>query len=306
MTTSRFRWALVLWGVLGGAVLVGTYLVMVRHGVGQRLDFSAFEGRKWTLLWARRRSTVAVRLLTPVTVVVVVSACTVVALRSRGVAAAVATALSVPAAALLAMTFKASLPRDDLLSGSWVTSANTYPSGHTAAIVTTALVAVSVSPPRWRPMTAGVAVLGVAAHTVGMSGTGWHRPSDLIGGIGLGVLIAGWSALAVTWRGVGPTVGASVLPAGRAWYRDPRTAAMAVGLAAGVGLMWSVALRLLGAPSYGRFAAHLAALVGTVAAVSAAVVVHANLLDGVDGVDGVHPVRPDEGAGAVAADSVVR
>lgn len=303
MTGSRSRWGLLLWGVLGAAVLMVTYLVMVRLGVGQRLDFSAFEGRKWTLLWARRRSTMAVRVLTPATIVVVVGAGTIVAFRLRGMAAAAATALSVPAAAFLARVLKASLPRDELLSGSWITSANTYPSGHTAAIVTTALVAVSVSPPRWRPLTSGAAVLGVAAHTVGMSGTGWHRPSDLVGGIGLGVLVAGWSALVVTWRDIDPSDDASARPAARAWYRDPRTAAAVVGLAAGVGLAWSVVLRFLGAASYGRFAAHLAALVGTVAAVTVAVVVHATL---VDGADGVRPLRPDESAGAEAADSVVR
>jgi membrane-associated phospholipid phosphatase len=105
-------------------------------------------------------------------------------------------------------------PRYDEWLGDGQIAAASWPSGHAAAAMTLALLAVLAAPARLRPT---VAVLG-AAFAVAVSASilalGWHFPSDVLGGF----LVAGlWVALAI---------GALAL-AERRWPSRPRAEARA-------------------------------------------------------------------------------
>ncbi len=268
---------LVAWSMLGAGTLVLTYLLMVRLGAGQWLDDVALDGRKSTRLAARRAVAAAVRLLTPAAVVVVTGWSVVVAARLRGVAAALAAGAATLATVALARVLKSGLPRDDRLVESFVGPENSYPSGHTAVAVTLALMAISVSPPRWRAAVTTAAVVAIGFHTVGMAGTGWHRPSDLVGGIGLAVMVSAIASLVVvrSWRG-------TVEDPPSQWFADSRRAGIVVGLAVAISLSWYVVIRLLGTSSYGSFKAHLVLTLATVGLAVGVVVAHSRLVDAAD------------------------
>jgi hypothetical protein len=78
-------------------------------------------------------------------------------------------------------------------------AAEAFPSGHSTAIMSLAIAAVMVSPPRIRPLAALVG--GVIALTVGLSVVinGSHFPSDVAGGF---LLATAWGlviAIALRW-----------------------------------------------------------------------------------------------------------
>jgi membrane-associated phospholipid phosphatase len=79
-------------------------------------------------------------------------------------------------------------------AGTFVVSANSWPSGHSTAALALVLSCVLVAPRRWRGLVAGVGALyavGVAAALLILA---WHMPSDVLGGF---LLAALWMALAV-------------------------------------------------------------------------------------------------------------
>ena len=83
------------------------------------------------------------------------------------------------------------LSRETLAAGLEATP-NSFPSGHTTIAASIATVFVLVSPPKLRPW---VSLLGAAWLTLTGTATmidGWHRPSDVLGAIGV---TACWSLL---------------------------------------------------------------------------------------------------------------
>lgn len=268
---------LLLWALLGASAAAAAYVVMVCFRAGQRADFSAFEGRKWTSLELRRFTAVLVRFGTPSVVLVTTAASAVVAQRKRGAAAAVAVVTGVATVVFLARVLKAVLPRDDQLDGTWVAIQNTYPSGHMATLATAMLLAVTVSPPNRRSLVTALAAGSVSAQIVGLAASGWHRPSDLIGALGVAVAAGAVTSMVITrdWR-------EHPLPSATPWWS--RRPAFLAG--AGVVLLacstWFAMGRLLGRPSHGSFVLH--AVVTSVVAVAGygVVVVHANLVDAAD------------------------
>lgn len=276
-TEDGGRWRLLVWALAGLVVLIAVYWVAVRLQFGQRVDFSAFEGRKWTALWARRRVARVVLVLTPLAVVAVTGWSVVIAARFRGWSAAVVVGAAPAAVIPIARVLKDALPREELLDGSWISATNGYPSGHAAALTAAALGAVTVSPPHLRPRVAVVAVAASAGHMLAMFGSGWHRPSDLVGGLGLAVLVsalAAWVA-APRWSSRPEAV---PVP----WYT--RTDAVGACLAAvgAVSLSWLVLIRLAGSPNYGSFALHALLAVCATGMVAASVVIHSVLVTAAD------------------------
>ena len=270
--------ALLLWALLGVSAAAATFVVMVRFQAGQRADFSAFEGRKWTSLELRRFTAVLVRIGTPAVVLVTTAVSAVVAQRRRGAVAAAAVVTGVAAVALLARMLKATLPRDDQLAGTWVAVRNTYPSGHMAALAVVMLIAVAVSPPNRRSLVTALAAGSVSALAVGLAASGWHRPSDLIGALGVAVAVGAVTSMVISgrWRD-GP------VPRADASWWSRRAAVMAgAGAILLVCSTWFAVGRLLGRPSHGSFALH-AAVTSLIAAMGyGVVVIHANLVDAAD------------------------
>lgn len=174
------------------AVLL-TYRGLVTSPTGQRLDQLAMVG---SMAAAPVEATHLRRLLRTVSVPSVAAAMAaltaVAARRSRPEQGAAAAAM-IAGANLTTRALKHWLPRPDLLG---LGHANSFPSGHVTVVASLAAGALLVSARRAQP---AVAVAGVAATAVTAVATvalGWHRPSDVVGAVGV---VAAWTALAAAW-----------------------------------------------------------------------------------------------------------
>lgn len=177
---------------VGGSIsIVLLYLVMVRTAPGQRLDVLALEGRKAADLDARRFATELMGAATWFAAVLVGGLVTFVAHRRAGRAAALATAAAIVGSALCSRAAKTGLPRDALYEHQWVGPSNTFPSGHAAVGATLALLLVVVAPARWRRAVAVVVGGLLGAQCAVLVASGWHRPSDVAGGLALAMLLVG-------------------------------------------------------------------------------------------------------------------
>ena len=187
---------LLLLALAAGAVVVGAHVVFVRTFPGQRLDDLAFEGRKATYLSSRRAANSVVRYLTlPAVLAGAVWALVLAARRGRWLAGVVAVA-SIPASVLGARLLKL-LPRPELSELANATYDNTFPSGHSAAIMAAVLAVLSVGGDGFRRAMMPVAVVGVVGYSAAMVASGWHRPSDVGGGFMLAVVVV---SVATAWR----------------------------------------------------------------------------------------------------------
>jgi len=189
---------LVLLGSIAAVVMVGLYAAMVRTSTGQRLDDVVFEGRKATFLGARR----AVALVLTATVpAVLVGWMTIVvaAVRRRRTVDGLITLAGVVATVVVARALKAELPRPGLFVPAFAGDANSFPSGHTAAVTATLLGGLAVCRPDVRGTAAVAAAAVVAAYSVAMLYSGWHRPADIAAGVVLATAV------------MAPTIAARVL-----------------------------------------------------------------------------------------------
>ncbi|MBG6105197.1 membrane-associated phospholipid phosphatase [Micromonospora vinacea] len=152
-------------------------------------------------------------------------------LRRRLVAGVVGVGMVV-CAVLVASAVKSALPRPDLQIESSTTH-NSFPSGHVAA-ATALLLAFMLVLPGWArrwlavPGAAGVSVIASATMIAG-----WHRFSDVLGGVLLGVTVFCLAAAALAaWPGDRDAAGGA--DGGSLWRRLAETA---VGL---VVLVWAL------------------------------------------------------------------
>ncbi|WP_114853555.1 phosphatase PAP2 family protein [Brachybacterium sp. YJGR34] len=75
---------------------------------------------------------------------------------------------------------------------------NSFPSGHTT-LAATAMVALVLASGRARVVLAPLGALWTAAAGIGTLVVGWHRPSDVVGGL---LVVAGWTFLVLAVQGV--------------------------------------------------------------------------------------------------------
>ena len=178
----RGRW--LWWSAIGFVVL---YLGAVRTAGGQRLDQAAMlliSAASGSHTWADA-TLLAVSVGSMLLATGIVVAATAVLHGGRhALIGAVAAGTVVAGAELL----KLALGRPDFLTGA---SANSFPSGHVAAVAGLAVALMIALPKalRWP-----VAVL-VAAPAVGFTGLAtivllWHRPSDVVGSVLLAVMVS--------------------------------------------------------------------------------------------------------------------
>jgi hypothetical protein len=199
--------------VLGAAVAALSYLLAVRTGAGQVWEDVVFEGRKATALWFRRGLVGASRVLTPVALVGGTAAIAVLAGRRRRWCLAAATVVAVGGAGLTATVAKDALARPVLDIPEWAGLHNRWPSGHVAVATALVLCAVTASPPRWRVRATAAGAVALGLQALAIVGSGWHRPADVVGGLGIGLA---WTAAAVAVtaaaRGVAAPHGPAVDP----------------------------------------------------------------------------------------------
>ena len=198
-STSGALVALTVFGALGALMAVVAWWIGVRTGWGQQLEDYAFEGRKAT--WYRFRQ-VGTRgfsaVWVPVALVSAVGA-VVVAFRRRGLVLAAAAAVVVAVPPVLATGLKRVIERPDLVELMWANPRNSFPSGHAALVASVSLAWVVVVAERSRAWVAGAAAVGVGVGAAAILGTGWHRMSDVVGGVGLAALVAAVVLVVVVW-----------------------------------------------------------------------------------------------------------
>ncbi|WP_433260781.1 phosphatase PAP2 family protein [Micromonospora vinacea] len=158
----------------------------------------------------------------PTLIAVLLGVVLLVGVLRRRLAAGVVGVGMVVCAVLVAGTVKSALPRPDLQIESSTTH-NSFPSGHVAA-ATALLLAFMLVLPGWArrwlavPGAAGVSVIASATMIAG-----WHRFSDVLGGVLLGVTLFCLAAAALAaWPGDREAAGSD---GGGLWRRLAETAA---------------------------------------------------------------------------------
>lgn len=188
--------------VIGASVLVLAYVMFVRTRLGQHVDDGAYLGRLdegSSVAAAFRR---LLNVIEPVTIAVMIGALILIGVVRRiPLVAAMVTAAMI-LAILLAEVLKRVLPRP-ALDPEWeelIGKTDSYPSGHTTIVATFVLALLIVTTPRLRALVQVLGTLLVAAVGMGVVIAGWHRPSDVIGGLSLAVCVMGAMTCALTWR----------------------------------------------------------------------------------------------------------
>ncbi|MEX0768343.1 MAG: phosphatase PAP2 family protein [Microthrixaceae bacterium] len=184
---------MLLLSVLSALLFGGLYLLFVRTVPGQRFDDIAFEGRKATRLAVRRPITFVLHFLTVPSIVLGCAIIAVDTVRRKQWSTCVAALGSIALTIFLARFLKVELARPELVDPAYANSRNSFPSGHTAAVMAVLLAAISACEQWVRPALAAVSGCAIAVVTAALLGSGWHRPSDVLAGLCLAVVIVGLS-----------------------------------------------------------------------------------------------------------------
>ena len=172
-----------------------TYRALVTSTTGQRLDqFAMVESMQAAPTSADRLRDLMQAVSVP-SIAVAVGVLAAVAITRSRPALAVAAAATVIGANVTTQALKQWLVRPDLLDlGSQ--NVNSFPSGHVTVVASLAAGALLVMPRRAQPTVAGLGVVATAVTAVGTVALGWHRPSDVIGAVGV---VTAWTAITAAW-----------------------------------------------------------------------------------------------------------
>lgn len=186
MSAARRRalWVAIFWAIVGGA----SYILAVQSELGQRAEDSALEAASFTT-----SPPPPLNLVSELTVGVAILLIALVALARFGWRRALAVA-ALPVAAIVASRLLKLrvLSRPELFE---LDAPNTFPSGHMTAFVVLVGALIWAVPAAIRAViTAGGAVL-LAVVGWQLLAYGWHRPSDVIGALAVGVLVFAFAAL---------------------------------------------------------------------------------------------------------------
>jgi hypothetical protein len=192
---DQVRFRLVLLAATAVCTVWLTYRALVLSTTGQRLDqFAMVESMEAAPTSADHLRDLMQAVSVPSIGVAVGVLAAIAVARSR-TRLGVAAAATVLGANVTTQALKHWLVRPDLLHlGS--ANVNSFPSGHVTVVASLAAGALLVMPRRAQP-TVGVA--GIAATAVTALATvalGWHRPSDVVGAIGV---VGAWAAIAGAW-----------------------------------------------------------------------------------------------------------
>ncbi len=213
------------------AATVATYLFFVRTGTGQSLDNRLTPTRSYAWSWLLSgydRHVLIAEIL--VTVVILV-----VAVRRRMLLRGLLCA-ALPSVALVETDAAQALLRRPGLTGS---THNSFPSGHVALAAATVIALALVLPRGWRLVVGVLGTDAVALVALATTQAGWHRPSDLLGGVlvaaTLGSLVVAFSRPAPADSDSARSESAGLDPANAAWSGQVGRVVGAAGGGAGVG-----------------------------------------------------------------------
>ncbi|MEJ2867062.1 phosphatase PAP2 family protein [Actinomycetospora sp. OC33-EN08] len=171
-------------GLLGTALTVASWLLLVDSTTGRRLDhgvmvavedvFSGVRGDVLDLLGLVSVASVGLAL------VVIVA----IALSRRRVGAAVAAVVLVLTSQVITQGLKAVLPREGA-------GENSLPSGHVTVIGALVVATLLVLPAAARYLAGAVGLVVVAGASVAVVAAGWHRPGDVLAAYGVIAAVGG-------------------------------------------------------------------------------------------------------------------
>jgi membrane-associated phospholipid phosphatase len=170
-----------------------TYRALVTSTAGQRLDQLAMVE---SMAVAPPEASHLQHLLNVVSVPsvsVAIGALAAVAVRRTHPELGAAAAATVVGSSLTSQALKRWLDRPDLLGLGYQ---NSFPSGHVTVVAALAAGALLVSAGRARPTVAAAGLAATAVTAVATVALGWHRPSDVVGAVGV---VAAWTAAAAAW-----------------------------------------------------------------------------------------------------------
>jgi membrane-associated phospholipid phosphatase len=228
VAARRVRQVAVAAAAAGGLAIV--FVLAVQTARGQHVEQGVLD------LAAYSESSA---LLALVSIPALVVACVVVAgiaLVQRRVVGAVAGVAVIGAANVLGQALKHLLLERPNLA---VDAANTFPSGHAVAVASVLFALLLVSPAPARLVLAPASALLLGAVAVQLVHLGWHRPSDVLGGV---LLAASLAAIGALVPGAAPAV-APGLP--RRATRTVGTALVVLGGAAAIVATAAGAVRAL-------------------------------------------------------------
>jgi membrane-associated phospholipid phosphatase len=167
-----------------------TYRGLVTSASGQRLDQLVMVGSMAAAPVEAGHLRHLLHVVSMPSVAVAIGVLAVVAVKRSRPGLAAAAAVTVVGANVTTQALKHWLDRPDFLGRGY---ANSFPSGHVTVVASLAAGALLVSARRAQPAVAvaGAAVTAVTA--VATVALGWHRPSDVVGAVGV---VAAWTLLA--------------------------------------------------------------------------------------------------------------
>ncbi|MEX2183250.1 MAG: phosphatase PAP2 family protein [Chloroflexota bacterium] len=180
------------------AVVVAIYLAFVTTEAGQRIENAALHASSLRADSVRADSLAYLNQVSIVTFVAAMTAVALVGLLRRRAGLGVLAVGVMGSAALVAQASKVVLPRPELLEGPAWLLRNSFPSGTATVAASIGIAALMVVPDRlrWLTLVAAAALAAVIGQATQV--TGWHRASDVLGGVALAAAFgcAGLLALA--------------------------------------------------------------------------------------------------------------
>lgn len=190
-SSSPRRLPLIVLSLASWIGLALTYWLWVRTEAGQKLDQSAYDGRP-----RGRAHDAAGNLLATIDIAslaIAIGVLMIIALlRHREVLAILAAAVVVGSVLITEVLKHFVLERPNLLGPAGAAYENSFPSGHATIAFSIGVAAILVAPPRLRRPTIALALLYGVVIGIATIAAGWHRPSDVVGGI---LVVSGWTSL---------------------------------------------------------------------------------------------------------------
>lgn len=169
--------------------LVGTWLVLAASPWGRSLDLAAYAGRFEA---ARRLHVVNAAVLNVVsgtTLLLGILTLAVVGIWTRKVAFAARAVGAVLVSVLGAEVLKLALPHAGVVDPVWTwAGGGSFPSGHTTIAASMSLAVLGISSNAWRRRLAGPLLAWTVLTATATIAAGWHRPSDVLGGLAMAAL----------------------------------------------------------------------------------------------------------------------
>ena len=193
-------WFSIFWIALG----VGSYLLGVRNEFGQRAEDSVLDAAEFTT-----NPPPPLNLVSIPTVGIALAVIAAIALFAHGIRRAIVVAV-VPALGIVA----SQLLKQQLLTRPQLFEfdlPNTFPSGHMTVFTVLAAALIWAVPTKIRAFVALAAAALLSAVGWQLLAYGWHRPSDVLGGLALGTLAFALACLIqpITLRGA-PALGSTI------------------------------------------------------------------------------------------------